>query len=103
MTIVTRAQWGADESLRYSDKPKSERDALRQQERDNETNAITQTESQGQIATDFLLTTTPNEQIVNDYLESANGFFLKWPESFHIYKSKIIIHHTADDYSAYLT
>lgn len=103
VTIISRAQRGANESLRYSDKPKSERDALRQQERDNEGTAGNQTESQGKIATDFLLATTPDEQIVNDYLESSNGYYLKRPESFHTYKSKILIHHTADDYSAYLT
>ncbi|MEI6773484.1 MAG: hypothetical protein WCL18_01275 [bacterium] len=55
------------------------------------------------MATDFLLQTTPNEQIVNEYRESSSGNFLKWPESIHKNKSKIIIHHTADDNTVLLT
>jgi hypothetical protein len=58
---------------------------------------------EGQMATDFLLETTPNEQTVDEYRESSSGNFLKWPESIHKNKSKIIIHHTADDYTSLLT
>ena len=114
VTIITRTQWGADESLRYSDTSKTERDALRQKKRDVELNQlmkdnteqffdIQKQEYQGQVATDFLIQTTPDEQIVDDYLESSNGYYLKWPESFHVHKSKIIIHHTADDNTSLLT
>jgi len=55
------------------------------------------------MATDYLLETTPDEQVVNEYRESENGNFFKRPESIHTNKSKIIIHHTADDYTALLT
>jgi len=55
------------------------------------------------MATDFLLTKTPDEQVVNEYRESSSGHFLKRPESIHTNKSKIIIHHTADDNTALLT
>lgn len=58
---------------------------------------------EGQMATDFLVETTPNEQNVDEYRESYSGHYLKWPESIHKNKSKIIIHHTADDYTALLT
>ena len=55
------------------------------------------------MATDYLIETTPNEQIVDDYRESFSGNYLKWPESIHKKKNKIIIHHTADDYASVLT
>jgi Cu/Zn superoxide dismutase len=64
---------------------------------------IQRQEYQGQMATDFLITTTPTEQVVDQYRESFNDNFLKWPESIHINKSKIIIHHTADDYTSLIT
>ncbi len=101
--IITRAQWWANETWRYSTTSKTERDALRQQEAENEWGQLSQTAYQGQIATDFLIEKTPNEQIVDEYRESSNGHFLKWPESIHKNKNKIIIHHTADDYTAILT
>ncbi|MEI8008727.1 MAG: hypothetical protein WCI00_04995 [bacterium] len=50
-----------------------------------------------------MLTQTPNEQVVNEYRESSSGHFLKRPESIHTNKSKIIIHHTADDNTVLLT
>jgi hypothetical protein len=55
------------------------------------------------MATDYLLETTPNEQKVDEYRESSSGNFLKRPESIHKNKSKIIIHHTADDDTILLT
>ena len=58
---------------------------------------------QSQMATDFLIETTPNEQTVDTYRESSDGHYLKWPESIHKNKSKIVIHHTADDYTSLLT
>ena len=82
---------------------KSERDALRQLQIDSESGQLLETGSQGQVATDFLLTQTPNEQIVNEYRESSSGYFLKRPESIHTNKSKIIIHHTADNNTSLLT
>ncbi|EKD24860.1 MAG: N-acetylmuramoyl-L-alanine amidase family 2 [uncultured bacterium (gcode 4)] len=103
VTIITRAQWWADETLRYTDKSKTERDALRQQQKDTESNSLVQNESQGQIATDYLIATTPSEQLVDQYRESFGDNFLKWPESIHFHKTKIIIHHTADDNTALMT
>ncbi len=101
--IISREQWWANETRRYSSTSKTQRDALREQQKDTESNELSESVYQGQMATDYLLTTTPDEQIVDEYRESSNGNYLKWPESIHKDKSKIIIHHTADDYSALLT
>lgn len=101
VNVITRVQWGANESWRYSSTSKTERDALRQQETDAE--QLSETAYQGQMATDYLLEKTPTEQTVDEYREISSGNFLKWPESIHKNKSKIIIHHTADDNSSLFT
>lgn len=114
VTIVTRAQWWANESWRYTTTSKTERDTVRQQQKDAEMNQLMESDSdkffdlqkeeyKGQVATDYLIEKTPSEQIVDEYRESSNGNFLKWPESIHYNKNKIIIHHTADDFSSLLT
>lgn len=101
--IITRAQWWANESWRYSATSKTQRDFLRQQEMDAEGIPLTQSVYQWQMATDYLISVTPGEQLVDEHRESSDGNFLKWPESIHTNKSKIIIHHTASDYTPLLT
>lgn len=101
VTIVSRADWWANESWRYTTTSKTERDIIREQESEGE--IVSTTVSHGQIATDYLIVTTPTEQVVDEYRESSNGNFLKWPESIHINKTKIIIHHTADDNTGIMT
>jgi hypothetical protein len=54
-------------------------------------------------ATEYLIERTPTEQTVEKYSEMSNGHYLKWPESIHEDKNKIIIHHTAGDYTDLLT
>lgn len=114
ISIITRAQRWADESWRYTDTSKTERDAIRQEQLDAELSQLMETDVdaflnrqqqiyEGQMATDYLITNTPTEQVVDEYRESSSGNYLKRPESIHKNKSKIIIHHTADDYSALLT
>lgn len=114
ISIITRAQWWANETWRYASTSKTDRDALRAEQQDAQMQQLLDTDVdaylskqkalyQSQMATDFLIETTPNEQTVDEYRESSNGNYLKWPESIHKNKSKIIIHHTADDYTSLLT
>jgi len=58
---------------------------------------------QAMMATDYLTNTFPDEQSVDEIHESYNGNYLKWPESIHNNKTKIVIHHTAEDYTKLLT
>lgn len=118
VTIISRAQWGANESLRYSNLSKTDRDKISQQKKDEQLQLMR--DSQGewlesklrdtlqqtyqlQLANDYLATTYPNEQSVDAVSESFNGKFLKRPESIHNNKTKIVIHHTAEDYTPLLT
>lgn len=118
ITIISRAQWGANESLRYSNLSKTERDKISQQNKDAQLQLLR--DSQGewlesklrdtlqqtyqlQLANDYLIATYPNEQSTDELRESVNGKFLKWPEGIHNNKTKIVIHHTASDYTSLLT
>lgn len=114
VTIITRAQWGANESWRYASESKTERDAIRAAKEEAEMDKLLETDMdkylelqrqdyEGQAATDYLISVTPAEQTVEEYRESSNGNYLKRPESIHKNKSKIIIHHTADDNTSLFT
>ncbi|MCX6822972.1 MAG: N-acetylmuramoyl-L-alanine amidase [candidate division SR1 bacterium] len=118
ITIITRAQWGANESLRYSTLSKTQRDKISQQQADTQLQLLRDSQGEGvdsklwdtlqqtyelQLANDYLITQFPTEQSVDEVRESANGKFLKWPETIHNNKTKIVIHHTAEDYSRLLT
>lgn len=114
ISLVSRAQWWANEAWRYSTTSKTQRDATRQKQNEAKLNTLMETDTEsffdekqqeyeGQSATDYLLSLTPDEQLVDEYRESSSGNYLKWPESIHKNKSKIIIHHTASDYSSLLT
>lgn len=114
VNIITRSQWWANETRRYANESKTERDAVRAAQREIEMAQLMETDMQRYLklqrqqyeweaATDYLISTTPTEQTVEEYRESSAGNYLKWPESIHTNKSKIIIHHTADDYTHLLT
>lgn len=103
VSIVGRAQWWANETWRYTSLSKTERDKLRKQQAEDEWYVHSESESKWKIATDYLVSLTPEEQKVDEYRESSDDNYLKWPESIHKNKIKIIIHHTATDYTVLLT
>jgi len=118
ITIISRAQWWANESLRYSNLSKTERDKISQKQQDAQLELLRESDGEGtssqlwdvlqqrymlQIANDFLVTSYPDEQKVDAVHEQYNGKYLKWAEGIHLNKTKIIIHHTAEDYTALLT
>jgi len=114
VTIVTRAQWWANESRRYSTMSKTQRDKIRAEQREAEMNQLLETDVDKYIdrqrqsyeaatATEYLIARTPSEQVTHEYREMSNGNYLKWPEAIHNDKNKIIIHHTAMDYEKLLT
>lgn len=55
------------------------------------------------MANDFLITNYPDEQSVDEIRYEYSGNYLKWPESIHNKKIKIIVHHTASDFTSLLT
>jgi len=114
VTIISRSQRWANESRRYSTTSKTQRDAIRKEQKEAQMNQLLETdvstylskqrqEYESTTATEYLIEKTPKEQIVHEYRETSNGNYLKWPEAIHNNKSKIIIHHTAMDYTNILT
>jgi len=118
INLITRQQRWANESWRYATLPKSARDKIVQAQKDAELQFIRETDGEGadsklwnllqqryqaMMATDYLTSTFPDEQSVDEIHESYNGNYLKWPESIHNNKTKIVIHHTAEDYTKLLT
>lgn len=112
--IVTRAQWWANEAWRYATTSKTERDALRAEQKEAQMKQLLETDTdryltlkqqeyQATTATEYLIDVTPTEQTVEEYRETSDGNYLKRPESVHLKKNKIIIHHTAGDYTDILT
>lgn len=114
VSIITRAEWGANEAWRYSKQPAYEVKAWlankNQQELDelqqSNTNAYLdrkRVEYENTMATDYLVSNYAKEQTIDEVRYEYLGNYLKRPESIHRNKNKIIVHHTAGDYSPLLT
>jgi len=112
--IITRAQRGVNESIRYSKEPaykvkewlanktQQELDELQQSNTDaylDRKRAAYET----QMANDYLVSKYTSEQTVDEVRYEYLGNYLKRPESIHTNKAKIIIHHTAGDYTSLFT
>jgi len=50
---------------------------------------------------DYLQSNFPDEQKINDVVYQVGKNYLKWPQSYHNEKNKIIVHHTAGDTSTF--
>lgn len=114
VNVISRQQRWANEALRYSTQSKTDRDAIRTEQKEAQMNQLLETDTdkylllqqqsyEATTATEYLIERTPTEQTVEEYREKSNGNYLKWPEAIHKDKNKIIIHHTAGDYSNLLT
>lgn len=112
--IITRAQWGADESIRYSTQPaykvqerlanKSKQELQELQESDTDAYLNTKrAQYEKDMANDYLATKYASEQTIDDVHYEYLGNYLKRPESIHNSKIEIIVHHTAGDYTSLLT
>lgn len=55
------------------------------------------TEYEQAMRNDYLQTNFPDEQKIDSVVYQAGTNYLKWPQSYHYEKNKIIIHHTAGD------
>ena len=117
VTIISRAQWWANESLRYSTLPaskvnailKAQQDAQIQQLQssddgsDNPLRNVLQQRYETLMANDYLNANFSGEESTDAYYETFNGNYLKWPISIHNNKTKIVVHHTAEDYTSLLS
>ena len=106
ITIVTRAQRGADESIRYTKSSyaarkaalKKKSDAELQELEDSDYNAYLEKQKTAEIAqsrNNYLLQYYAAEQQINNVIYDIGTNHLSWPQGYHYGKTKIIVHHTA--------
>jgi len=112
--IITRAEWGANEAWRYAKQPAYEVKARLANKNQQELDELQQSnvgayldrkrvDYENTMATDYLISSYASEQTINEVRYEYLGNYLKRPESIHLNKTKIIIHHTAGDYASLLT
>lgn len=106
LSIVTRAAWGADESLRRMSNSQYENFIQFQLDYEQRLSGSKQ-DIGGKFAAkklrdelrdkreDFLEENYPAERILDSTISEENGHKLWWPWSYHQHKTKIVIHHTA--------
>lgn len=82
--IISRASWGADESLRYD--YRSEADRKKSQERQSSAPASCQK----------LIDTYPQEYTYDRVVQKENNQPLLWPRQYSKKVQKIVLHHTAE-------
>ena len=93
VTIISRSEWWADESIRFL-KPKTTSNSTQSSSSSTQSKGI----NYSQIRNNWMGKNYPNER---KYEGSNNKFWeniLSYPEYFNHHKNKIVIHHTATDY-----
>lgn len=110
ITIISRDQRWADESLRYTSLSYQDRKSQQRESYEEEMNRLEESdfdtffnkqklEYEQAMRNDYLQTNYSSEQKINKVIYQEWNNHLKWPESFHNEKNKIIIHHTAGNTS----
>ncbi len=112
ISIISRKERWVDETIRFSKlsyaerkawiNSKSEEDMKRLEETDID--AFLDKQKQEYITemrNDYLVSNYPSEQTVDNQVFTYNNNFLRWPQSYHYNKTKVIVHHTAGDTSAF--
>lgn len=99
MTIVTREQWNADESWKYSSRP--EYQAMLKSETDKyvseaEEERQKQDAEKSKTARQYALDHFPQDILIDKVVTTENGNDLRWPFEYKYNKTKIIVHHTAN-------
>jgi len=70
---------------------------------DNPLRNVLQQRYETLMANDYLNANFSGEESTDAYYETFNGNYLKWPISIHNNKTKIVVHHTAEDYTSLLS
>lgn len=94
--VVSRADWGADENLRYADSPIWVNIFKKQSEVTPSEASKKQLEKNAAIAS-YLQTKYPEESKINEVIRTENGRSLVWPIEKTQYVQKIVLHHTAEN------
>ena len=97
--VVPRAEWGADESLRYEDSPVWKKIRSDQEKHKNDPVSETAKKYQKKLAAieDHLRSDFSEEFRVTERIDEEKGHPLVWPIEKTPYVKKIVVHHTAEN------
>ena len=106
--IITRSERWANDSLRYSNMSKVDRDKINAAKNEEKMNELRETDSdkyratkeqeyKNQMANDYLKSKYSSEIDLDRVKYDSNWKYLRWPEYIKNNKTKIIVHHTASD------
>lgn len=98
-SIIKRADWGADESLRYADSPrwKTVLAKLEANKDKPKSDATLKYEAKNLAIAAHLATNFPEQDKAIERVNSENGHELVWPIEKTKQVERIVIHHTAED------
>ncbi len=110
ITIISRTEWGANESIRMASMSYAERKALQNSQSELEMKNLEETnfekyiekqkeEYENSMRNEYLMDNFSDEQKVNNVIYQYWDSYLKRPQSYHYQKTKIIVHHTAGNTS----
>lgn len=99
LTIIKRADWGADETLRYRDNPlwKKAFDAIEADKDKPKSEATLKYEAKIRSITMHLATEFPEQDGVIETIRSEGDHSLVWPIEKTKQVERIVIHHTAEN------
>lgn len=96
VSVVSRADWGADESLKYADHPIWVSIFKRQSMATQSEATKKQLEKNAAIES-YLQTKYPEESKINEVIRTENGHDLVWPIEKTQNVREIVLHHTAEN------
>ncbi len=114
--IISRAEWWADESIRYLSMSYSDFKELQKKRQEEAMDQLAASdynkflekqkedwrlEYERMARNDYLSSFFSLEQQINNVVYNNWLSYLSWPQSYNYQKSKIIVHHTADNTSGF--
>lgn len=97
--IIKRSDWGADESLRYTDSPlwKTVFEKIEANKDKPKSDATLKYEARNQAIAAHLATNFPEQDTAIETIRTENGHTLVWPIEKTKQVERIVIHHTAEN------
>lgn len=94
--VVSRAEWGADETLRYEDHPIWKK-YFANQANTTPSDATKKQLAKNQAIEDYLEKKFPEESEMSEVVRSENGHTLVWPIEKAKFVREMVVHHTAEN------
>ncbi len=104
VNVVTRAEWGADETMKYASRQEYQEMARLAEERrkymtEMEHEHAEEEAQKSATARAYALENFPNDILLDMVVDTENGHKLWWKKEYVFNKTKILVHHTVNDMS----